>query len=128
MDTRTEFYKQQVQSLKRSVYPNDYLVSQVTRSKKFIDDNFSDNIDLNDIAGEAFFSKFHYIRLFKKCYGVTPYQYLIEVRIANAKKLLKSGIPIAIACYDVGFESLPSFANLFKKMTGTTPLSCQQKR
>lgn len=127
MNTGMNFYQMQVQSLKRSIYPNDDLIKQVIRSKKFIDTNFSESISLNDVAGEAFFSKFHFIRLFRKCYGVTPHQYLIRVRIAEAKKLLQSGFPIAAACYEVGFESLPSFAHLFKKIVGMTPLACQLK-
>lgn len=121
------FYQQQVQYLKKNLYPKDYLLTQIIRSKKFVDNNYANNINLNDIAGEAFFSKFHFIRLFKKYYGVTPHQYLIRLRIAEAKKLLQSGISISGVCYAVGFESVPSFTKLFKAVTGTTPLACQLK-
>lgn len=121
------FYHQQVQYLKKSLYPKDYLLTQIIQSKKFIDNNYTNNINLDDIAGEAFFSKFHFIRLFKKYYGVTPHQYLIRVRVAGAKKLLQSGISISDACYEVGFESVPSFTKLFKVVTGTTPLACRLK-
>ena len=55
------FYQQQVQYLKKSLYPKDYLLTQIIQSKKFIDNNYADNINLDDIAGEAFFSKFHFI-------------------------------------------------------------------
>jgi AraC-like DNA-binding protein len=99
------FYHQQVQYLKKNLYPKDYLLTQIIQSKKYIDNNYSNNINLNDIAGEAFFSKFHFIRLFKKYYGVTPHQYLIRVRVAGAKKLLQSGRPISDTCYGVGFET-----------------------
>ena len=121
------FYHQQVQFLKKNLYPKDYLLTQIIRSKKFIDNNYSNNINLDDTAGEAFFSKFHFIRLFKKYYGVTPHQYLIRVRVAEAKKQLQSGMSISDACYAVGFESVPSFAKLFKVITGKTPLACQLK-
>lgn len=121
------FYHQQVQYLKKNLYPKDYLLTQIIRSKKFIDNNYANDINLDDIAGEAFFSKFHFIRLFKKYYGVTPHQYLISVKVAGAKKLLKSGISISDACYAVGFESVPSFTKLFKTATGTTPLVCKSK-
>jgi len=121
------FYHQQVQYLKKNLYPKDYLLTQIIRSKKFIDNNFANNINLDDIAGEAFFSKFHFIRLFKRYYGVTPHQYLIRVRVAGAKKLLQSGMSISDVCYEIGFESVPSFTKLFKTITGTTPLACQLK-
>ena len=122
------FYCQQVQYLQKKLYPKPYPLAQITRSKKFIDDNFSNNINLRDIASEAFLSKFHFIRLFKTYYGVTPYQYLTRVRVAEAKKLLQSGMAVSTVCYGVGFESVPSFTKLFRVITGTTPFAYQVKK
>jgi AraC-like DNA-binding protein len=102
-------------------YPKFYLYRQIVQAKLFIDANYAESIDLDNIADEAFFSKFHFIRLFKKIYGKTPHQYLITVRIENAKHLLKDGIPVSQVCYSVGFGSLSSFSGLFKKMAGLTP-------
>jgi AraC-like DNA-binding protein len=121
------YYSSQVLSLHNNLYPKDYLLTQVIRSKKFIDDNYSNNINLDDIAGEAFISKFHFIRLYKTYYGITPHQHLKRVRVAAAKELLKSGMPVATVCYEVGFESVPSFTRLFKTITGTTPFAWQIK-
>jgi AraC-like DNA-binding protein len=125
---KTTFYHLQVQTLQKNLYPKPYLLAQIIRSKKFIDDNYTNNISLDDIAGEAFFSKFHFIRLFKKYYGVTPHQYLTRVRVAGSKKLLQSGMAISTVCYEVGFESVPSFTKLFKAITGTTPFAYQIKK
>jgi AraC-like DNA-binding protein len=122
------FYHLQVQILQKKLYPKPYLLAQIIRSKKFIDDNYTNNISLDDIACEAFFSKFHFIRLFKTYYGVTPYQYLTRVRVAEAKKLLQSGMAVSAACYGVGFESVPSFTKLFRVITGTTPFAYQSKK
>jgi len=122
------FYHQQVQILQKQLYPKPYLLTQIIRSKKFIVNNFSNNINLNDIAGEAFLSKFHFIRLFKTYYGVTPCQYLTRVRVAEAKKLLLSGMAVSAVCYGVGFESVPSFTKLFRTITGTTPFAYQIKK
>jgi AraC-like DNA-binding protein len=121
------YYHQQVQFLHNHLYSKGHLLTQVIRSKKFIDQHFAKSINLDDIAGEAFISKFHFIRLYKTYYGITPHQHLKRVRIAEAKKLLQSGMPIAATCYEVGFESVPSFARLFKTLTGTTPLAWQLK-
>ena len=106
-------------------YPNIYLYRRLVNAKLYIDKNFSTAIDLNNIADEACFSKFHFIRLFKKIYGHTPHQYLIAIRISNAKKQLIEGLTVAEACYTVGFESVSSFTGLFKKLTGTTPAAYQ---
>ncbi len=106
-------------------YPKAYLYRRVVQSKLFIDHNFADPINLENIADEANFSKFHFIRLFKKTYAKTPHQYLIKVRIEKAKELLKTDCSIQHVCYAVGFESISSFTELFKKLIKLTPSSYQ---
>ena len=102
-------------------YPKLYFYRRIVQAKLYIDDHYGDNIDLNNIADEAWFSKFHFIRAFKNTYGKTPHQYLIYVRIEKARELLKTGTPVSEVCYTVGFESLSSFSGLFKRMTGLSP-------
>ena len=70
-------------------YPKVYLYRRIVQAKLFIDNNYAENIDLDNISDEAYFSKFHFIRLFKNIYGKTPHQYLIFVRIEKAIELLK---------------------------------------
>ena len=102
-------------------YPKVYLYRRIVQAKFFIDNNYTTNIDLGNISGEAYFSKFHFIRLFKKIYGKTPHQYLIAVRIEKAMELLKAGIPVSDVCCAIGFESLSSFCGLFKRIAGIPP-------
>ena len=102
-------------------YPKVYLYRRIVQAKIFIDTHFAENIDLDNISDEALFSKFHFIRLFKKVYGKTPHQYLTSVRIENASRLLKAGNPVSDVCYAVGLESLSSFASLFKRIVKVTP-------
>jgi AraC-like DNA-binding protein len=104
-----------------TTYPKVYLYRRIVRAKLFIDNNYSENIDLNNIADEAFFSKFHFIRQFKKIYSKTPHQYLTVVRIEKAMQLLRTDIAVSEVCYAVGFESLGSFSGLFKRIVGLTP-------
>jgi len=112
-----------------NVYPKQYLFRRIVQAKLFIDNNFAEQLDLNNIADEAHFSKFHFIRLFKKSYGYTPHQYLIQVRIENAKMLLeKNTTTVTDVCYSVGFESINSFTTLFKKRVGLPPADYQLQR
>jgi len=106
-------------------YPEFYLYKRIVHAKLFIDSKYSHSIDLNNIADEAFFSKFHFIRLFKKIYGKTPHQYMTVVRIEKAKQLLQTKISISEVCYSVGFGSISSFTGLFKKAVGLTPSAWQ---
>jgi AraC-like DNA-binding protein len=106
-----------------SNYPKVYLYRRVVKAKLFIDANFAEPIDISNIADEAFFSKFHFIRLFKKIYGKAPHQYLKTVRIEKAMELLRNGHSVSEACFAVGFQSLSSFSGLFKKLVGANPSS-----
>lgn len=106
-------------------YPRQYLYLRIVRAKLFIDERYSSAIDLTNIAGEACFSKYHFFRVFRSIYGLTPHQYLTHVRIEKAKELLADGSPVAAVCYAVGFDSITSFTGLFKRRTGLTPARYQ---
>jgi len=120
-----KYYNRRVQQLNKEVFGKEYLTRYIIQGKKFIDANYADKIDLDKMAREAHLSKFHFVRLFKVNYGRTPHQYLVEVRMKNAKELLKKGLPVSSVCVSVGFDSIPSFTRLFKKITGTTPARFQ---
>ena len=109
-------------------YPKVYLYRRIVRAKLYIDVNYAENIDLGNIADEAFFSKFHFIRLFKKTYAKTPHQYLTFVRVERSKLLLQENMPVAEVCHAVGFDSVSSFTGLFKRIAGITPSAYQQEQ
>jgi AraC-like DNA-binding protein len=108
-------------------YPKIYLYKRLVQAKLFIDMHFSDCIDLNNIADEAHFSKFHFIRLFKAIYQKTPHQYLTHVRVENAKSLLQKDISVTETCFLVGFDSVSSFTTLFKRYTKRSPSVYQEE-
>lgn len=111
-------------------YPKIYLYRRIVQAKLYIDAHYADSIDLDNIADEASFSKFHFLRIFKNTYGKTPHQYLTHVRVEKAMQLLKEGESVSGACYGVGFDSLGSFSTLFRKRTGLSPSEfyLQQKK
>ena len=102
-------------------YPKVYRYRRLVQAKLFIDEHYAEALDLSSIADEAFFSKFHFIRLFKEAYGRTPHQYLVFTRLQAARDFLKTDRTIADICYSVGFDSVSSFTGLFKRHTGQTP-------
>ena len=102
-------------------YPKLYFYRRIVQAKLFIDKHFAENVDLNNIADEAYYSKFHFSRKFKEVYQQTPHQYLVSVRVEQAKKLLASGMSVAAVCEAVGFEELSSFSRLFKRSVGLNP-------
>lgn len=110
-----------------TAYPPIYIYKRIVQAKLFIDAHFYNSIDLDDIADEAWFSKFHFIRLFKKIYGKTPHQYLTKVRIDNARLFLQKGLTVRETCFAVGFESVNSFAGLFKQHSSVSPALYQRQ-
>jgi AraC-like DNA-binding protein len=115
-----------------STYPKVYLYRRIVQAKLYIDTHYSGYMDLSNISGEACFSKFHFIRLFRKIYGRTPHQYLTFVRIRKAKQLLQNGATVSETCHAVGFDSISSFSGLFRRTVGLSPsaylLQQQQRR
>jgi AraC-like DNA-binding protein len=80
-----------------------------------------------DVAREAGISPFHFIRLFEATFGVTPHQYRVGVRIAEARRLLASGESVTDVCTAVGLASLGSFSATFARRVGQAP-SVYQRR
>lgn len=115
------FFEQEIERIydELSLRPEHYV--QVRQSKAFMQNYYSQKIELNDLAKEAFMSRFHYVRMFQRMYGLTPRTYLRDLRISKAKQLLACGTPVTQVCFDVGYESLPTFSSVFKKCTGYTP-------
>ena len=104
------------------------LYRRIVQAKLFIDSNYAERIDAGEIADEACYSKFHFIRTFKSIYGRTPHQYLTHVRIERAKELLQQEASVTEACFAVGFDSLGSFTSLFKRRVGVTPSEYQRQQ
>ena len=115
------YYIQEVNRIKKICYSNKVQIEIAVNTKRYIDTNFDKEISLDLLSHIQFTSKYHLIRVFKRYYGVTPRQYLIDKRIENAKKILRTGKSVSDTCYMVGFESINSFSNLFKAKTGMAP-------
>lgn len=98
------------------------LYLKLERTKQLIEHEFAHPLNAQNLAEEAGLSLYHFIRLFKKCYGQTPIQMLITRRMIHAQKLLKeSNLPINEVAECSGFSDLQMFSKAFKKYTGNSP-------
>lgn len=88
----------------------------------FINEHFSQDLSLRDMADKMNVSPYHFTRIFARETGFTPYQYLINTRISAAKFLLKStDFSVKDIGFSTGFHSESSFCSAFKKWAGVTP-------
>lgn len=115
------FYELELDRLHRDISLPAKQFMLIRQSKKFMETYYSEKIELNDLAEAAFMSRFHYVRVFKLVYGITPRSFLRDMRISKAKLFLKEGLSITDSCYKVGYESLATFSSTFKKSTGYSP-------
>jgi len=120
------FYEQQIEMISGHYALPKYQYVQVRQSRLFMEKHHSEKIELEAIAAAAFMSRFHYIRIFQKIYGITPRQYLRDLRISKARELLRTDIMVSQVCADVGYESVPTFCAAFKKATGYAPSAYQK--
>lgn len=106
---------------------DDIVAEKIVRAKAYMQQQLSHPIGLNDIAGAAGMSVYHFIRTFKAVNGITPYQYLLKLRTEHAKWLLSAQHhALADVALECGFSNQSHFTNTFKKLAGVTPRSYRQ--
>lgn len=122
------FFEKEVNRINDIIYSNQEQIDTVIGIRSYIDNNYDRDLNLDLLSRKRFVSKFHLLRLFKKHYGLTPRQYLIDKRIKKSKEHLKNGMSVTQTCYAIGFESVGSFSTLFKTKTGKSPIEFQKEQ
>lgn len=93
----------------------------------YIQNNYSRNITIDDIANNSNMSKGHFERSFKKHFKMTPFEYLIHYRITKSLELLSTtNKTISEISLDSGFNSFSYYSKCFKQIMNTTPRKYRQ--
>lgn len=99
--------------------------AQVRCVREFMDANYQHAVGLATLAATLNFSPNHFLRQFKRSLGVTPHQYLIQVRVEHARQLLEQGkLTVADVAVQVGFYDQSHLAHHFKQHYGVSPKAC----
>jgi AraC-like DNA-binding protein/CheY-like chemotaxis protein len=89
---------------------------------KYIDDNISAKIDINELSQMTRWSGQHFIRVFTQYMGDTPYQYILKKKMEKAKVLItETDISMKDIAFELGFQSYGNFCKIFKRETGKNP-------
>ena len=95
---------------------------RVQRVKEYIDQNYRDEIRLQDLAEIASMTPTAFSRFFKLRTAKSISEYVIDVRLGHAARLLAdSTMAIVEICYRCGFNNISNFNRIFKKRKGCTP-------
>lgn len=81
----------------------------------YIEAHYKTSFSLDDLIKEAFLSKFHLIRIFKKQTGLTPHAYQMQLRLNEARRLIFQDKSFTDIAYELGFSDQAHFTNTFKK-------------
>lgn len=95
---------------------------RVRRSLRLMQENFTDDMDMDWLAREAGLSRPHFFKLFRRQMGITPNLYLNTLRTEQAiDDLMNSGKTVTEISYDLGFSSQASFTRFFSSNVGIPP-------
>ncbi len=98
------------------------LYRRLLRGRDFLLSALDARVRLNDAAREACLSPYHFHRTFRRVFGETPHSFLLRQRLARAASMLgRKDLSVTEVCLETGFESLPSFSNLFRRRFGVAP-------
>ena len=107
--------------------PGDVLV-HLRRARDHADRTYAEPLTLDELAAVACMSKYHFLRLFKATYGMTPMEYVSQRRIERAQDLLRAtNLTVTEVCFAVGFSSLGSFSSRFRELVGESASEFQRR-
>lgn len=98
------------------------LPPSVRRARVVLEDRFREDLSVADLASEAGLSVPHLHALFRGHLGKTPHQVLMDLRMAEARRLLvATRKPVKEVAFDVGYPDVVSFCKVFRTRCGTSP-------
>lgn len=108
--------------------PAGSIRDKLSSIRDYLNENYTHKILLEDLAEEFYVSKYHLSREFKNEYDITIGNYLLNLRIARAKELLRfSGMPIEEIAGECGISDTSYFTKVFRKSEGMTALEYRHK-
>ena len=95
---------------------------RVVEAIRLVESDAARRVRLQDLAASAGMSKYHFLRVFRRLTGMTPYQYLLSARMRRAAlELASSRRPVLDIALDSGFGDLSTFNHRFRAAFGATP-------
>ena len=87
----------------------------------YINENLAEPLSVESLAERVYLSKYHFMRLFKDSTGTGVHAYVRQRRLVNASRLIRDGVPAAVAARQSGFDDYSAFYRAFKSSFGISP-------
>ena len=98
-------------------------ITGIAEAAAFMENNFSEDISMENLVDISHYSQRHFIRLFTEAYGTPPQKYLAAIRMRHACSMLKgTDMNVTEISTQCGFNDPNYFSRIFKKNIGITPL------
>lgn len=110
---------------------SDILVNDdpyVAKALRYISANLSNKIKVDDIVNEVPVSRRILEERFKKELGTSIYDYIIQMRIDRITELLREGLSVSDAAYQMGFSDIKNLSRTFKKFKGISPFEYRKMK
>jgi hypothetical protein len=119
-DQRFVFDHLSKMSFKKEV-TNEEVFRAMLNAKAHMDAHIMDNLSLEELSKQIGISKYHFLRVFKNTFGISPYQYQKRMRLLQARQELMLGHDILETAIRYGYFNVQSFTKAFKSLFGKTP-------
>lgn len=90
-------------------------------AKKYLERRLAENFVIEEMAYEVGYSVSHLIRSFHKRYGLPPHEYLLNLRVEYARRMIEQNVPIGTVAAAAGFADQSHLVRHFKRIVGVTP-------
>jgi len=101
----------------------------VKKAILFLQNNFTEDISVDDVCGHVGFSKYYFCRCFRRVTGRSIMEYVQDLRCSHAQKLLEEGACTVSECAALcGFADVSYFTKVFKRQTGQLPSHVKSSR
>lgn len=99
------------------------------KAKQYIEHHFAEQITVEQIAELVGVDRTHFSKMYRKAYGISPIDFLLQLRMHEAKLLLKhTNYKIAEIAQAVGYQDISSFSKAFKKRVGMSPVEYRDEK
>lgn len=123
IDHVANLYSIGVKGRKREILTTD----EMERINMYLAPRLAQTVWVDELADVVAQSASHFPRVFRRTVGLSPYQYIVRLRLRRARDLIRAGLPLAEAALDSGFVDQSHLSSWVRRIYGTT-LRCWGER